>query len=297
MNMYKSLKTIALFLILLTSSCSEQDIDSSILENTQVSGKITSDSVWTLDKSPYIVFDDVIVERDVTLTIKPQVEIRFNQDKGLIVKGILIADGSAEFTPSDKSELIKFTSNQSMPDMGDWHGIKFDNTNNDKSLISYSKIEYAKIGIDCYSSSPYISDSFIEFNHSGIKLEDSLKQFIGYCTISHNLKAIELSNSYPYINHNIISQNDTGIILGLNGKINYNNFEGNIGYSIISVKSNWRTLVVDATNNWWNTTKVEEIEKQVYHEADELYLIEVLYIPYAQTMILDAGPRIGFNRP
>jgi len=129
MNMYKSLKIIALFLILLTFGCSEQDTDDrSIPENTQVSGEITVDTVWTLDKSPYIVVDDVVVKRGVTLTIEPQVEIRFERDKGLIVKGILTADGSAEFTPSDESELIKSTSNRSMPDMGDWRGIKDYNT-------------------------------------------------------------------------------------------------------------------------------------------------------------------------
>jgi len=71
-------------------------------------------------------------------TYEPQAEVRFDRDKGLTVKGVLVADGSAGFTPSDESELIKFTSNQSMPDMGDWRRIKFDNTNDDKSVVSYS---------------------------------------------------------------------------------------------------------------------------------------------------------------
>jgi len=220
--MYKSLKIIALFLILLTFGCSEQDTNnSSILRNTQVSGKITSDTVWTLDKSPYIVVDDVVVERGVTLTVEPQVEIRFERDKELIVKGILIVDGSAGFTPSDESELIKFTSNQFLPDMSDWRGIKFDNTNDDKSMVSCSKIQYAKIGIDCFSSSPQISDNFIEVNEIGIRLTDSASN-ITHNVIRSNTKVLFIRNykvSSSHIDRNTISYNETGIVFYSKGKM------------------------------------------------------------------------------
>jgi len=291
--MYKSLKIIALFLILLTSSCSEQDTDnSSIPENTQVSGKISSDTVWTLDKSPYIVVDDVVVERDVTLTIEPQVEIRFDRGKGLTVKGILIANGSAGFTPSDESELIKFTSNQLMPDKGDWRGIKFDNTNDDKSIISYSKIQYAKIGIDCFSSSPLISDNFIESNEVGIKATDSFSN-ITHNAIRSNTYGIILITQHltPNIYQNTISHNEIGIELDC-ANIHSNNLVLNAAYSIKVRRLSYYGCKINAQNNWWGTTEIKEIEDKIYHVEDKKGLNRVRYIPYADTEISDAYPRV-----
>lgn len=295
--MYKFLKIIALFLIVLTCcSDQEQDDNSDTSDETQVSGTLSSDTVWTLDKSPYIVVDDVVVERGITLTIEPQVEIRFDQGKGLTVKGILIADGSAGFTPSDESELIKFRSNRSMPDMGDWQGIKFDNTNDDESVISYSKIEFAKIGIDCFSSSPRISDSFVKFNETGIVLDTDSLSDINHNVISSNIEGISIHQSYALrdmhrINRNTISYNETGImILFTEGKIEYNNFIDNEGYSI-TIK--WSKVDIYATNNWWNTDEIDEIEKQFYDKKEDGTLGEVFYVPYSVSHISDAYPRLG----
>jgi len=286
-------KIILAFLILFVAlcGCSEQDKDNlSISKETQVSGEITVDTVWTLDKSPYIVVDNVVVESEVTLTIEPRVEIRFERDKGLTVKGILNADGSAGFNPSDESELIKFTSNQSMPDMNDWQGIKFDNTNDDKSRVSYSKIQYAKIGIDSYSSLPKISDNFVEFNEIGIRVKDLLSE-VSYNVIRSNINGMFIAHQTPDINRNTISYNETGIVVISRGKVEYNNFKDNTGYSIVIS----REYTTYATNNWWNTIKIEEIEKQIYHKEDRTDLGRIFYMPYSTSPISDAYPRFKEN--
>ena len=46
---------------------------------TDVSGAISVDTTWTLAGSPYVVVGDVTVEPDITLTIEPGVQVRFNQ--------------------------------------------------------------------------------------------------------------------------------------------------------------------------------------------------------------------------
>lgn len=286
-----------LFLSMLYGSSCITDEERELEENsgfTKVKGSILEDTTWDLLNSPYIVEEDVVVERGVTLTIEPQVEIRFERDKGLIVKGVLTADGSVGFTPSDESELFKFTSNQSMPDMGDWKGIKFDNTNDDKSVVSYSKIQYAKIGIDCFSSSPRISDNFIEFNEIGIKLSGSLFSNITHNTIRSNINGLIIYPRPPHISLNTISQNEIGIVIYSWGKARYNNFIDNTGYSILTKYarpfSNY-----NATSNWWNTTKIEEIEKQIYHKNDNNNLSNVFYIPYSTNSISDTYPRFKEN--
>lgn len=61
--------------------------------NTDVSGNITTDTTWTLAGSPYVVVDDVTVNPDITLTIMPGVQVRFNGSYALSVRGTLTAEG------------------------------------------------------------------------------------------------------------------------------------------------------------------------------------------------------------
>ncbi|MBC8249801.1 MAG: hypothetical protein H8E90_09000, partial [Anaerolineales bacterium] len=61
---------------------------------TDVCGPIFSDTIWTLTNSPYIITCNVLVEEGVTLTIEPDVEVRFNADTALQIDGELIAQGT-----------------------------------------------------------------------------------------------------------------------------------------------------------------------------------------------------------
>ena len=48
---------------------------------TYVSGIILSDTTWTVADSPYIVTGNILVKNGVTLTIEPDVAVKFNSDK------------------------------------------------------------------------------------------------------------------------------------------------------------------------------------------------------------------------
>lgn len=48
-------------------------------------------ALWRLEESPYLLRDDLLVERDAELIIEPGVEIRFAPMVGLTVRGKLIA--------------------------------------------------------------------------------------------------------------------------------------------------------------------------------------------------------------
>lgn len=75
-------------------------------------GHISENTAWTLEGSPYIVVEDVIVESGVFLTVKPGVVVKFASGTNLAVDGSLIAHGN--FT-----HKITFTSNATTPGAGE----------------------------------------------------------------------------------------------------------------------------------------------------------------------------------
>ena len=71
-------------------------------ERVEVSGPIAEDTVWESGKE-YLVTGDVTVEVGVTLTIRPEVVVKFAHERaddyyGITVEGTLIADGGDSTT-------------------------------------------------------------------------------------------------------------------------------------------------------------------------------------------------------
>jgi len=286
----KNILFLIIFSFVLFSCSEEKENNLPVPAETQVSGEITKDTVWTLEKSPFIVIDDVIVEREVTLTIEPHVEILFKQNKGLTIKGILIADGSAKGTISDSSEFIKFTSNQLIPDLGDWRGIEFKNTNNDKSILKYAKIKYAQQGLYIFSSSPKIERCIIQNNNTGILAKDMFSS-VTHCIISNNIYGMDLRpNVEPGIFNNIIQQNEIGIKSITGVVVKDNNFVNNFKYAIdYQRRISGHPIKMDARYNWWDSIDEEKIEAKINHFSDNSILCEVKYIPFATEPVENVG--------
>ena len=85
---------------------------------TIVDSHIVADTTWTKAGSPYVVTIQLDVYPDVTLTIEPGVEVKFNSGCDLDIYGELIAVG----TPT---QLVVFTSSQETPSSGDWGSISY----------------------------------------------------------------------------------------------------------------------------------------------------------------------------
>ena len=194
---------------------------------TQVGGPIAIDTTWTLDKSPYIVVQNIEVAEGVTLTIESGVTVKF-EDFALIISGTLIARGT-------KEKMIKFTSNQDSPEPGDWKYIKLadssvDATFNDAgnyingSILEYCTMEYAgnesDVVVLCDYSSPFINYCTIKNNKGdGIKvfLNDKDSMIISNNTITGSIGGWRWSSRYGTI------PIGTGIsILGGSAKIKKN---------------------------------------------------------------------------
>jgi len=203
-------------------------------------GKLPSDELhWTPDNGPYVVLGQTFVENDQTLTIDPGTEIRFiggkvvvgDQDRwvrsSLRINGKLVAQG-------DENNKILFTSHEESPAQGDWDSIIFNDSADDNSIVSYSRIEYAYNGIWCRGASPTISHNEIACipgNHYydvfyGVRLESGADGLVEHNIISgfyntysdyyHQYAGvgIRIYNSSPTITNNTIDENSTGIWIG-----------------------------------------------------------------------------------
>jgi len=171
---------------------------------TEVGGSIDTNTTWTLGESPYIVTDTLTVEEDATLTIEAGVTVKFDTQAGLIVRGILKAEGSHElnitFTTSDDSIepfVIRY-------DIDTWFGIQFISGQSAQSVLMYCKIEkctgWPNIIIRITDSSPRITHCTFGGFFSGSES--------GGCYILCE------GDSYPTIENTFIPP----LIAGYNGK-------------------------------------------------------------------------------
>ena len=195
----------------------------------------------------YHVAGDISVNSGDTLIIEPSVTVEFMDCYSFSISGKLIAAGT-------ETDTIRFTSGQSIANPNDWNYIIFESDSDSNSVISYTKIEYAKYGIYCYSSSPTISNNTINSNnysygifcysssptisnntisnsHTGIYCYSSSSPSISNNTISNNYSnGIHCGNSSsPTISNNTICKNnDDGI--SITSSISHPNILNNIIY-------------------------------------------------------------------
>ncbi|MBI9039370.1 MAG: carboxypeptidase regulatory-like domain-containing protein [Bacteroidales bacterium] len=208
--------------------------------------------IWT-PAYLYEVIGDISVPNGDTLIIEPGVTIKFMDYYSFNISGTLIAIGT-------ETDSIFFTSGQPSGNPGDWSEIKFEDSSNDNSIISYASIEYADngilcthsspsiknnninnniTGIYCWSSSSVISNNIIRYNGSGNWYDAGITCFFSSPTISNNTinnnnyRGIYCEDSSPTISNNTInniniSNNSYGIYCHeSNPNINYNTISNN----------------------------------------------------------------------
>ena len=170
----------------LASTCEEH--------GTDVFGPIFENTTWTKEGSPYCIIQNVNILKNVTLTIEPDVIVKFYegtdqaQDKkySIIIEGQLIAVGSED-------ERIIFTSYKEEPKSGDWNSLEFTSTaiaatyDEHNQYVSGCILEFVTIeyggGSGQYTvlakNSPYLNHVIFQKNiQQGI--------YLGTCTIVEN---------------------------------------------------------------------------------------------------------------
>lgn len=132
---------------------------------TELAGSFFEDTTLFLSESPYVVTDDVTLFPDYSLTIEPGVELRFDPEKKLNIRGNLIAEGTS-------TQPIVFTSNKATPGKSDWGGISIATNLGGRALLQYVTVTYAVYGlyVDCCNEGGpvTIADSIFRENHTAV---------------------------------------------------------------------------------------------------------------------------------
>jgi hypothetical protein len=181
---------------------------------TNVSGGIYANTTWTLNNSPYIVTDTIVVFPNVTLTIEPGVVVKFDNTKYMEIRQAqLIAIGTS-------TDSITFTSNSTSPTPGIWgdanNGGIFLNGVLAGTSFNFVNLEYATIGINDANSNAGIKNSSFINNTQGMGYIIGMS--IDSCVFKFNFDGIN-NIAGSQINSCTFSNNTTGIITFSSGTI------------------------------------------------------------------------------
>lgn len=231
-------------IIILLSIYSWDSIASSIIDSTDVYG------TWAKAGSPYLIFNDINIPADTSLTIEPGVLIIFYGHYNMKAQGGLIASGNENdtilFSIKDTTGFEQIDSSA-----GGWNGIDINQPINSTFNINFSfcKFEYSKrLGTNSGGAIGFINNSktaiinHCDFSHNyayyggcisydGAGAQGDLQ--ITYCSFDRNEAyiggAIKLwwYNHTHVISHNTFSYNQAnmgGALYMSGGKIDHNLF-------------------------------------------------------------------------
>lgn len=247
--------------------------------NTEARGIISQDTDWTLDKSPYVLTENVQIEEGVTLTIEPGVVVEGN-GKEIQTFGTLEAVGT-------ESNLIRFNNVHLSPGSSIFGDYFFIN------------IQYAEI----FSGSVYKPGST---GYGCINLRDSIIRdcerflYLWYpkenCYIERNIFinsggiSVGTSNDIKvYIRNNIFFDQHTDY--AIENWASYNESETIVEYNsflntdrvAVRLPPRYPGVKLTAKNNFWNTTDPEIIESMIYDRHDDLNVAGYIeYVPFLE---------------
>jgi hypothetical protein len=208
-----------------------------------VSGVIATDTLWTNDNI-YHVTGNILVNPSVVLTIQAGTVVKFDYEKGLVIRGTLVADGTPD-------QMIIFTAATTPPSFtecgigqaiglcpGEW-GVIYQNTPRggivfaadsqpaqfdlngtyqSGSNIRYAVIEHSRGGISVDHAAPFLDHNLLQWNREGAII--TTMSTSGF-TISHNRilnnlggYVVNLVNGEAIVIQNLIAYN-TGIAFRL----------------------------------------------------------------------------------
>ena len=191
----------------------------------------------TIEKSPYLVNDALVVKSDAKLTINAGTVIWFNS-LGMIVKGELKILGT-------KDDPVRLSSLNTTS----WKGIILDHSFNDNK-ISFCTISNAEFGFRASHSNISIQNSRFQDNVWGIVMEECEAEIVGSLVRTSMRSGIAAHKTQLVIKDSVITENNSGGILLENSQVQIaqNNIMNNGGWEIKVLGGTDR---VQAANNWW----------------------------------------------
>lgn len=256
---------------------------------TEVTGNISSDTIWTSANSPYQITDTLQVHNGATLTIENGVEVKVATNVIIKIAGTLMVNGTS-LNPVIFSSLGS----------DKWGGIEFIDSAN--SQINNSIIENANRAVDLQGISEVLIVGNIFKNNAWVITDTNGYQrmyFVNNTAYDNSevFYGIRTMGDDNLFNNNIFRNNssvfDSGYYFGIT-KIENNNFIDN-GLVIKSPAQGYGYGTVNMGNNWWGTTNNSDVGDSIIDKNDDLTLQTLDYSPIKTSEINNIGSSIVYN--
>ncbi|MBW2441574.1 MAG: DUF799 family lipoprotein, partial [Deltaproteobacteria bacterium] len=206
-------------------------------EPTVLPAVIAKDYVLSIDKSPYLVKDALVVKPGVKLTMNAGTVVWF-RSLGMIVKGQLEILGTRD-DPVRLSSLGEAS----------WKGIFLDGSQDDNQ-ITYCNVSGAEFGFRASKSRIAIKNCQFQNNVWGIVMEDSRGEIVGSLIRTSAKSGIAARKANLLVKDSVITENSTGgfLLESSKARIEQNNILNNGEWEIKVLDKKGR---VKAAKNWW----------------------------------------------
>jgi hypothetical protein len=200
---------------------------------------IAKDYVLSVEKSPYLVKDALLVKPGARLTMNPGTVVWF-RSLGLIVKGELQILGTVD----DPVRLSSLGADG-------WKGVFLDGSRTENK-IRYCAISDAEFGFRASKSTVSIQNSQFQYNVWGIVMEESKAEISASLIRTSEKSGIAARKASLLVKNSVITENTAGgfLLEGSQAKIEHNNIINNGGWEIKVLDDKGR---VKAPQNWWGT--------------------------------------------
>jgi len=235
--------------------------------------------VW---QGEVVVRGTVLIAKDERLVIRPGTRVRFafldengdgTGDSRIEVKGSVLARGTEgapiEFAPEKSGGA----------DAGGWDAVLIEDAAS--AEFSHCRFAGAQQAVHAHRTPLLVERNLFERNGIGLRFTGGPVTIRGN-RFAANGTAVRYWESSPELTANRFEGNATGVFIregSARSVVTGNNFISSADYHIKLGES--QSADVDARDNWWGTTRREEIERLIFDHEDAGYLGRVRYEPLA----------------
>jgi parallel beta-helix repeat protein len=241
---------------------------------TYVRDAITVSTEWTPANSPYLIQNDIVVQKGAVLTIDPGVTVQFqssgNSGSGinLVIQGALKAVGAytnpIHFLPATTGSL--------------WGALYFVNADSANCFLQDCVVKGGSIIFN--ACSPTITQCAVEGSKTGLELLGNTQaQIVGNRITGNGVGIAFLDETVSAtVTQNEIDNNNYGIFLKnfLNPVISGNRIYGNLKYNMV----NYCNKPLAAPNNDFHQADAQQIMRTVYDGTYNSSYGRVNFMPY-----------------
>jgi len=251
--------------------------------NYETAQIIDEDTVWDNSMGPVKVIQNILITKQATLTIMPGTEVEFfaigpEGQSGIV--GIIVDDGALNAV-GNVAEPVRFIAIDGAQSYIVFRNRSIDN----KCFMKYCDLH--EVYLYCFAAKPTIRYNRIMYFLANSCIDFTIRDNNIETLICEHTTGTVMNNLFPFSTF----YRENILIVGSYSSldINNNNILGGKEYCIYNDSS---TNIINAGNNYWNTTLSNDIKSRIYDATDNTNVGPILFNPYYTNMI--SGPGAGW---